>query len=487
MSPPKSTAKAVDTIQIEDVIKKLEQSGTPTEEEFKVLLAGMAGDSNTKKSVLRFIPQYVLSFPKLTSSTFQAIRKLTQDKDPDVRFYVIPNLPVFLEIDKSAVVETLMNVFGDPEERIVNKAENALKKIFADSEIQGQIYSDLGNKSEEAQNRLVIFIAENAVFTEENKGQLVEILKVAFSSSVIQALELLSKNRTLISDELKEEFGNLVASQLSDSLQNNFQAVSEFLLIPITSRMKLFGDSTVKKIVNFIPDLVFPNFRELKNETAIAFLRKMYQVRKFIVSENFQEKLYEHVILSFPAAGSDNPKFNFSIIEATLALFHSLSTQFSIATGNLIGKPLIVTFQPSELSKIKNDEGRYRVLTSRLELITSNATIFVQKYKDTKANLKSLGTLNDSQISDVRLASDAIATGNNCLHYARILQGENFTKAAPPQRLSWVKQTSQNSTPGNYKNGSRSSRSSPRDNRNNFNKFGRNDRRSPQNFRNSRR
>lgn len=166
----------------------------------------------------------------------------------------------------------------------------------------------------------------------------------------------------------------------------------------------------------------------MRSEIAIALLRKIYSIKTFVESENFQQELYRNVILSFPAAGSENPKFNFSIIEAAFALFHSLSAKFSTATGFLIGKPLIVTFQPSELNKFKSDEGKFNALTSRLQFISTNADIFVQKYLEIKTNLKSLGKLNDSQVSDVRLATDAIVTGKNCLYYSRIFQGGNFAK-----------------------------------------------------------
>lgn len=208
--------------------------------------------------------------------------------------------------------------------------------------------------------------------------------------------------------------------------------------------MKLFGDSVTKKILNFFPDLIFPHFQSLSPDVAIPLLRKVHNLRSLIDNPHFQESLYENVILSFPTLQTESPTYNFSIIEVTLALFHSLSSKFSEITGNLIGRPILRTFQPSEIKQFTKDEGKFKILSNRLELISSNASTFVEKQKAKKESLKSLGKLNEDQRLEVRKASDGIQTCNNCLHYCRIIVAENMTKEKTPKELSWLRRKRKN-------------------------------------------
>ena len=66
------------------------------EEQYKIILQGVQGDSNTKKLASQFIARFFAKFPTLGNAALDAILDLCEDEDIDIRKQAIKDLPINL-------------------------------------------------------------------------------------------------------------------------------------------------------------------------------------------------------------------------------------------------------------------------------------------------------------------------------------------------------------------------------------------------------
>ncbi|OHT00712.1 hypothetical protein TRFO_32534 [Tritrichomonas foetus] len=437
--PPK--AAAVTKESVDEAVKRLSESENPSEADFKILLnAAKAGDEE-KAIAATYIPSFFDKFSKQQKPALTAVLDLAKSDSIRVRSQAIRNLKKFYEVDKSQIANALFAALGDEDERIVASAIPDVVRLLKsdEEEFRNIFFEGLPNQKPESQRQLVLIVRDEIKFTEENVEQLMNVLNVSFRTCVVEGLQLYRRNRTLIKKEQFEPLAEQLLDRLDNSLQTEFRAVCENLLIPLFKFTKTLGTESTTRLLAIIAKHVIPRFEELSDAAnlQISIIRKIADVSRYAEGDEMLKELYNHLFLKIPIAGP----VNFSIIEATLFAFIRLAQKSHITASNLIGTVLCYTGQPGEADASNEDAGKRVEFTRRLEYLQTICPDFVtqcigkiEMYKNSSA------TTDDEKrerAENIRNAVAAKRTGNNVRHLSRILLSENPLSGKMPKGPSW--------------------------------------------------
>ena len=103
------------------------------EEQYKIILQGVQGDSNTKKLASQFIARFFAKFPTLGNAALDAILDLCEDEDIDIRKQAIKDLPILCRDMKEflpKIADVLSQLLQTEDKSEIVVVQNSLMSLF---------------------------------------------------------------------------------------------------------------------------------------------------------------------------------------------------------------------------------------------------------------------------------------------------------------------------------------------------------------------
>ena len=103
------------------------------EEQYKIILQGVQGDSNTKKLASQFIARFFAKFPTLGNDALDAILDLCEDEDIDIRKQAIKDLPILCRDMKEflpKIADVLSQLLQTEDKSEIVVVQNSLMSLF---------------------------------------------------------------------------------------------------------------------------------------------------------------------------------------------------------------------------------------------------------------------------------------------------------------------------------------------------------------------
>lgn len=441
--PPKAAAS------LDDALKRLlENPDSPSESDFKVLLAAASpkSDDKQKTSAATYITDYIEKFPKQQKAAIDALIQLADCDSYSAKLNAVRNLKKVYTLDKNRVIDALINAFADESDQICDTAYETLERnLKSDEELKTVLLEKLSSAKSKSQTNLVRLITSNVQFNEENVKQLLDVLDAALKSSVLPGLQLYRKYRKIIPNEQFQPLVDDLLTRLENDLKDDkkVKEVSEELLVPLFKFTKTLGNESTTRLLRIIANEVLPNFDQLSSPKKIEVIQKIANVSNYADTDNLLKHLYEKIFLTFPT--ENKGPINFSIIEATLWAFMNLARKFNSTASKLIGTTICYTGQPGEADESNEDEEKHNAFQKRIEYISSVAPEFVnscdgeiQLYKNQEANTEEDRAEVREKIKAARIKKRC---GNNIRHLTRLLLSSNPLSGKLPETPSWKKPT----------------------------------------------
>jgi hypothetical protein len=420
--------------------ERLERSPKPNQADFMLILSAANSGSDEQALAAQLVARHATLFPNLMSNALSFLLGLVKSSDVKVRRQAIKELPKFLDYAKADVTTTLLALLGESDQSIViTVTPPVVHRLKDDQEFRAIYFRAFPNQSREAQNKMIKFIREEIIFTQETIPQLIEFLNSALQSHLTDALRLLSRNKTLLGDHshaiidgLLDRFDATLSNQVDDSL------IELFPLTPI------IGDDGTRRLLSILSNRVLPQFDKLPVAIRIATLQKISDLARSSANDTLLKQVYS-IFLSFPTPDVEKPTVNFSVVEAALSSFLKLAKVFPRTASQLIGTLLVLTGQPDEYEHATEDPNRKKEFTDRLDLLEAMARGFMQHCDNNIEFARSLPAATaeseEEKRGQIKEAMKAKRTGNNCLRLCKILKGKNPLVEEMPKVLSWQKPT----------------------------------------------
>lgn len=443
--PPKEKSNKSDVVtrqMLIDCNERMSQTEKPAEADLKILISAIKSEDDIKKDAAMLISRYADKFPTKTDDIISAMIELSKSENSDVRFVAVKGVIKFYESNKKEISDILLESLGDADERIVKIVEPVVERnLENDEEFRAIFLESLQNQKSESQCKMVALIRDKIQFDEENIPQLLEIIQISFKSCVVEGLKLYKRNKKLISEEQAQSLIDDLLELLDNSLESNFEAVVNTLLVQILKFTRVIGQVSTTKLLNIVNTRLMPKFDSLPIEVKIAVIQKIVDVSRSVDTENLLVQIYNKIFLKFPK--STQEQVNLSLIEATLFAIYRLSQRFNKTASMLIGTILVRTGQPGEADEVTEDETKQAEFRERLENFKTLATAFKEQCKAKYVSIKEKKAITDEEkkekIKELNTCSRAQRTGKNIFQISFALLGKNPLTAHVDNIPSWNK------------------------------------------------
>lgn len=444
--PPKGKSQQVTVEMLHECNERISSSEKPDEADYKTLLSAANGSEEAKEIAVQIIPRYADKFPSQAKAGITAMLALSKSENVTIRKKAIKGIIKFYQNDKESVSKALLNALGDSDEMVKEFALDYVKRyVQSDEEFRKILLESLKSQTPEAQCVIVGIIRDEFQFSEENVPQLIDIIKIALKSCVVEGLRLYGRNKKLISEEQAAPLIDNLLELLNNSLESNFDNVVNTLMIQILKFTKTIGDPSTVKLLNILQTHVMPKFDKLPIEVKIAIMQRIVNVTRSVESEEFLNLIYNNVFMKFPKTPSE---INCSLVEATLFAFYRLAQRFNKAASKLIGTVLVQTGQPGEADEVGEDENKQKEFRERLENLQTISVAFVDKFKSDFEALKDKKTDSEEETKEkfhqLKLIKRAQRTGINIGKLCRTLLSKNPLTGKAPKTPSWNKYKGKN-------------------------------------------
>lgn len=433
--PPKAKVTIPTKDEFHALNEKLQSK--PVEADYKQILAGAKGDDEIKVMTARIIPQYYKEFPKSQKDALEALKTLAGDANADVQIWAVRGLKDNFVANEDDVAKVVYTVLGSENATVSDAAKKIVSDAFSNEEFAKTFTSQIKDQTPAAQAKMIAIATEKITFTEETVEQLLSVIESALNCAVEEGLILMSKNKKIIPEEKRVALVNQLLDNLDASLDSQFDEVVDSLLVTILKFGHSFGQ--LGRLYNIVADKVLPKFEQVPIDKKIRIVQLVADNAQNAEDAKILEQLYNNVYLKFPVEVSEDTKINFSLLEATLYAFYNLAKKFPRKASELNGILLFITGQPGENDGISEDAEKKNQFRARLNGINTVAKSFVDHYKAKKASLEEHADIktNTELKEERRQTKIAIRTGNNVLHFCRILKEDNYIHQKPPADVSW--------------------------------------------------
>jgi hypothetical protein len=435
-SPAKAAAAAPSTPSaIYDASASLE-SGTGSESDYRILLAGLRSAPDVKVVALQALSHFISLFPDQADATLSALETLTDDPDPQVRKTLFRELSKMATLDPSEVHSLLLHGLGDSDERIVQQITQQLSRLFQGGgpEFQSEFISSITSQSAEAQAKMINLVRENVTFSEDNTDQLLTLLRSAFKTNAREGLLLFRTNKNLLKEDDWQPLVNSLIDRFDHSLDAAFDRVIEHLLDPLLGNTKYIGDEAAGRLLNVVAAKILPKFAAILAAQQVSLVQGIADLANRCTSGSVLSALYRHVFLGIPKSASD-PPINFSIVEGCLWAFLRLARRFPAQASKAIGTILVVTGQPGEADGATDDAAANAEFRARLKWVASNCRQFIDEWK---ARIQEAKKCQSEEARQQMIKGfKAVRTGNNTRSLCRGLLGPSPLSAFVPDTPSW--------------------------------------------------
>jgi len=327
------------------------------EEQYKIILQGVQGDSNTKKLASQFIARFFAKFPTLGNAALDAILDLCEDEDIDIRKQAIKDLPILCRDMKEflpKIADVLSQLLQTEDKSEIVVVQNSLMSLFrrdAKGTLIG-LFSQVRNGGDIVRDRALKFLHMKI----KSEGQ--QLL----SSKDTEAV-LLEEIKNSIEECTADEFHMFMAMLAASSMQKSVSGQSMIVeLIAISCQLEKgifdpddeetvdrllqcanaaipFFSSQVKstKFADYLTSKVLPQYSNLDTNVQTQVLKLLADVCMFtgIIQEPLKalERVYEVLMEAVPNQPEnaqdtgDEAKFEFTKLECLLFAFHTLGQQ----------------------------------------------------------------------------------------------------------------------------------------------------------------